>query len=276
MPIESVVNVSEGRDPSVIDRLAEVCRGHLLDVHVDPDHHRSVFSLARSEPARLLTDVALTLVDLRRHRGAHPRLGAVDVVPFVPIAIDGPSSDMDDALRARDEFAAWIVDTHGVPVFLYGPDRRTLPEIRRHAWHELRPDLGPAEPHVTAGATCVGAREPLVAYNVWLQPGTPVAVARRIADEVRGDGIRALGIPVGEAVQVSMNLVDPARVGPSEAFDRVARRAAQVGATVWRAELVGLVPESTLARVSPERWAPLDLGEDRTVEARWRALGDPS
>lgn len=276
MPIESVVNVSEGRDPASIGRLTAVCRGHLLDVHVDPDHHRSVFSLAGSEPARLLTDVALTLVDLRRHRGAHPRLGAVDVVPFVPIAIDGRSSDMDDALRARDEFAAWIADTHGVPVFLYGPDRRTLPEIRRTAWHALRPDLGPPEPHVTAGATCVGAREPLVAYNVWLEPGTPLVMARRIADEVRGDGIRALGIPVGEAVQVSMNLIDPARVGPAEAFDRVTTRATQVGARVWRAELVGLVPESTLGRVSPDRWPQLDLGEDRTVEARWRALGDPA
>lgn len=281
MPIECVVNLSEGRDLRLVERLATVCGSDLLDVHVDPDHHRSVFSLIGIEAPRRLATEALATIDLGRHEGVHPRLGVVDVVPFVPIRLaTGGSGDvtgdvtgdasMDHALEARDDFARWIADTHGVPVFLYGPDRRALPDIRRAAWHEVRPDMGPSEPHPTAGAACVGAREPLVAFNVWLEPGTPLAVARSIAGKVRGNGVRALGLAVGEAVQVSMNLVDPDLVGPAEAHDRVAALADQMHCAIWKSELVGLVPRSVLTATPRERWNELDLADNRTIESRWR------
>ena len=276
MPIECVTNLSEGRDLRLIGRLASVCGPDLLDVHVDPDHHRSVFSLAGVDAPRHLATLAIASIDIGRHEGVHPRLGVVDVVPFVPISLAGTISDqfsdqdtMDDALAARDDFARWIADTHGVPVFLYGPDRRTLPDIRRTAWRGLRPDVGPSEPHPTAGSACVGAREPLVAFNVWLEPGTPLAAARSIAATVRGDGVRALGLAVGEAVQVSMNLIEPARVGPAEAHDRVAAVAHEMRCTISRSELVGLVPRSVLSATPHERWSELDLADDRTIESRW-------
>lgn len=277
MPIECVVNLSEGRDLRLVERLASVCGSDLLDVHVDPDHHRSVFSLAGVEAPRRLATEAISSIDLARHEGVHPRLGVVDVVPFVPIRLatqisDGSNDDvdMDHALAARDDFARWIAETHRVPVFLYGPDRRTLPDIRRAAWHDVRPDLGPPEPHPTAGAVCVGAREPLVAFNVWLEPGTPLATARAIASRVRGDGVRALGLAVGDAVQVSMNLVEPERVGPAEAFDRVAATRDEMRFVIGGSELVGLVPMSVLMATPRERWIELDLSGDRTIESRWR------
>lgn len=271
MPIECVANLSEGRDLSLIDHLASVCGVDLLDVHVDPDHHRSVFSMAGTDAARRLATAAIASIDLRHHEGAHPRVGVVDVVPFVPLDLNGEIASMDDALRARDAFASWISETHGVPVFLYGPDRRTLPDIRRRAWRDLRPDTGPLDPHPTAGATCVGARDPLVAFNVWLEPGTPLATARTIASAVRGEGIRALGLALDDEVQVSMNLVEPGRVGPDQARDRVRVVADRLGATIGRSELVGLVPTSVLEGIPRSRWTELDLSADRTIESRWPA-----
>jgi len=138
----------------------------------------------------------------------------------------------------------------------------TLPEVRRRAFVDLRPDTGPPRPHPTAGAVAVGCRPPLVAYNLWLAV-PDLDLARSVASAVRGDGVRALGLAVGDRVQVSMNLIDPDRVGPAVAYDRVAERTAIAGA-----ELVGLVPRRILDAVAPERWGELDLAADRTVEAR--------
>jgi glutamate formiminotransferase len=168
---------------------------------------------------------------------------------------------MDDALAARDAFAQWAGIELDLPCFLYGPER-TLPEVRRLAWHDLAPDAGPDTPHPTAGAACVGARGPLVAYNVWLAE-PDLDLARRIASAVRGPWVRALGLALGERVQVSMNLVDPDVVGPAAAYDQVAALAPVAGA-----ELVGLLPERVLDDVPQQRWDELDLGADRTVEAR--------
>lgn len=261
--LECVVNVSEGRSPATIAALGAVTGSALLDVHSDADHHRSVFTLVGEEAPRALARAAVDHLDLRDHAGVHPRLGVVDVVPFVPLA----GSVMTDALRARDAFCEWAVGELGVPCFRYGPER-SLPEIRRRAWHDLAPDLGPGQPHPTAGAMCVGARGVLVAYNLWLAVAD-LTLAKRVAALVRGPVVRALGLAVGDAVQVSMNLVDPARVGPAQAFDLVARHA-----VVARSELVGLVPMSVLRAVPRWRWAELDLGVERTIEWRLEQRGE--
>jgi glutamate formiminotransferase len=257
--LECVINVSEGRDRAVLDQLSAACGPDLLDRHADPDHHRSVFTLVGVDAPRALARVAVARLDTGRHEGVHPRLGVVDVVPFVPLA----GSAMADAVVARDAFAGWFADELGVPCFRYGPER-TLPEIRRRAFRDLAPDVGPDRPHPTAGACCVGARDVLVAYNVWL--ATPdLARARAIAAEVRSHGIRALGLACGDRVQVSMNLVDPLVTGPAAAYDAVAARAPIAGA-----ELVGLVPAAVLEAIPPSRWDELDLDPDRTIEARLR------
>ncbi len=258
--LECVVNVSEGRDAVVLDRLATAAGVDLLDLHHDPFHHRSVLTLVGEESPRRVAVEAVASIDLRVHDGVHPRLGAIDVVPFVPLT----GSNMTDAIAARDAFSEWAAAELDLPCFRYGPER-TLPEVRRDAFGSLAPDVGPPRPHPTAGATAVGARELLVAYNVWLAE-PDVALARRVAAAVRGDGIRALGLPVGDRVQVSMNLIDPLRVGPAVAWDRVAELAEIAGA-----ELVGLVPEAVLEGVSAGRWDELDLAADRTIEARLAA-----
>lgn len=281
--LECVVNVSEGRRPQVIDRLSEAAGACLLDVQSDAHHHRSVFTLAGAgeaveAAARALAAAALANVDLRRHTGVHPRMGAVDVVPFVALAgrapagagpaplrlADGP---IEVAVDARDRFAAWAGEALGLPCFCYGP-RRSLPDVRRGAWRGLGPDAGPAHPHPTAGACAVGARPVLVAYNLWLSPPADVGEARRIAGLLRGPHVRALGLAVGDGVQVSCNLIAPWRFGPAEAYDAVARHAA-----IERAQLVGLLPLSLLEAIAPARWAELDLSRSATVEARLEQAG---
>jgi glutamate formiminotransferase / 5-formyltetrahydrofolate cyclo-ligase len=263
--LECVVNVSEGRDRSAIETIGSAAGAALLDVHTDPHHHRSVLTLAGPDcegAARAVAAAAVLALDLRGHDGVHPRIGVVDVVPFVPLG----TTDLREAVRARDRFGAWAGETLGVPCFHYGPER-TLPDVRRRAFAGLTPDDGPAQPHPTAGAIAVGARPLLVAYNVWLAD-PDLDVARAVARAVRGPAVRALGLPVGERVQVSMNLVDPTEVGPAGAVDAVAGHAAVAGT-----ELVGLVPEAVLDAVPRSRWAELDLGEDCTIEARLAARG---
>jgi glutamate formiminotransferase / 5-formyltetrahydrofolate cyclo-ligase len=217
--------------------------------------------LARASVARL---------DLRRHRGVHPRQGVLDVVPFVPYRPgELPSHDLEEAVVRRDDFARWMSATLGVPTFLYGPlpggVNRTLPQLRRHAFADIAPDFGPSRPHPTAGATAVGARSVLVAYNVWV---SSLAVARQVAPLVRSSAVRALGLAVGERAQVSCNLVDPAQVGPEQAYDTVRRLVEEAGATVEGAELVGLLPEALLRAVPGRRWMELGLSAEKTLEAR--------
>jgi glutamate formiminotransferase len=260
--LECVVNVSEGRDRAVITALAAAGGRWVLDVHSDPHHHRSVLTMAGEGLEGAVQAVAAEAVarlDLRSHEGAHPRLGVVDVVPFVPLS----GSTMDEAVAARDRFLAWAGSELALPGFAYGPER-SLPEVRRSAFAPLAPSAGPPAPHPTAGAVCVGARPVLVAYNVWLAPGAGVDDARRVAREVRVPGVvRALGLDVGGRAQVSMNLVEPLRVGPAAAFDAVRARAA-----VERAELVGLLPAAVLDDVPPARWDELDVGWSQTIESR--------
>jgi glutamate formiminotransferase len=263
-----VVNVSEGRDADVLAAIDAAAGRSRLDRHTDLHHHRSVVTLAGpdvEDAARSVAGVAVARIDLRRHRGAHPRLGALDVVPFVPLT----GSTIADALAARDRFATWAADELALPCFFYGPER-TLPDVRRGAFTTMPPDRGPSHAHPTAGACAVGARTVLVAYNVWLDADATAADARRVAAAVRDPrcGVRALGLDVGGRAQVSMNLTDPSRCGPADAYDAVARLA-----TIGGAQLVGLVPEAVLAAIPPERWAELDLARSRTIEARLREAG---
>jgi len=263
--LECVMNVSEGRDPARLTELVYAAGDDLLDVHTDRHHHRSVLTLVGEQAPRAVATAAVQRLDLSRHEGAHPRLGVVDVVPFVALRGSSP----DDALAARDAFATWLADEHGVPCFLYGPER-SLPEVRRQAFGELVPDRGPATPHPTAGATAVGARPVLVAYNLWLT--TPdLGLARQVAAAVRAPGLRALGLAVGSRVQVSMNLVDPMHLGPAEAYDLVVQAVTTAGGTVAGAELVGLLPKAVLTAIDRSRWSALDLDPARTIEARLEA-----
>ena len=264
--LECVINVSEGRDARLVERIAEAVTGtperQLLDIHTDADHNRSVFTLVGINAPRSLARRCVELLDIADHSGVHPRLGVVDVVPFV--ALEGSSHD--DALAARNGFARWAADELELPVFLYGPER-TLPDIRRNAWTTLRPDHGPDAPHPTAGAVCVGVRPVLIAYNVFLTTAD-LSLAKGIAGRVRQPGLRTLAFMVGGAAQVSMNIVDADGISVSGAYDAVATEATTAGTQVARAELVGLITERHLLMNDEARWAQLDIGLDRTVESR--------
>jgi glutamate formiminotransferase len=271
--LECIVNVSEGRDRAVVSALAETCGDCLLDVHSDRYHHRSVLTLGGAAQmvevaARDLARRAVHLLDLRRHSGVHPRFGVLDVVPFV--SLEGwPLRDSSSgrAAEARDAFARWAASELGLPVFLYGPER-SLPEIRKRAWEDLGPDLGPGAPHSSAGAVAVGYRPIMVAYNLWTTDAD-LDRARAAAAAVRSPSVRALAFRLGDDVQVSCNLVQPFVVGPDRIWDQVAAMM-----PLARAELVGLVPQALLSTVPGDRWAELDLALERTIEARLR-LRDP-
>ena len=276
--LECVANVSEGADRSLLDALATKAGASLLDLHADPDHNRSVFTLAGPSveaAAQALATLATARIDLRGHSGVHPRLGVLDVVPFVPLAGDGaparPDDDLSEALSARRRFAQWAGAELGLPCFLYGPER-SLPDVRRHAFVDLVPDTGPPRPHPSAGACAVGARPALVAYNLWLDT-KDLSLARAVAAAVRRPEVRALGLAVSEGTQVSCNLLDPWTTGPAQVYDAVAGRAADMGVGISRAELVGLVPRAVVEAVPPERLEVLDLSVDRTIEARLARSG---
>ncbi len=261
----AVPNVSEGRDESKIERLSEAfsSSARLLAVHSDPDHHRSVFVLA-GEPEPLATSLvagvarARELIDLRLHDGVHPRVGAADVVPVVPLDPDGMEVAKETALDVAE-----MIGDLGLPVFLYGEvgagrrpvffRRGGLEELRRRVdARELVPDFGPLELDPRSGAVLVGARKPLVAYNVELATAD-VAVARRIAAAVRESsggmpGVQAIGLelPRSHRIQVSMNLIDFNRSQLHEVVERVRSEAEREHVEVAGGELVGLVPEQVL------------------------------
>ena len=201
--------------------------------------------IGAAAPAAVIR-AAVQRLDLRSHEGVHPRIGVVDVVPFVPLT----GSTFEDSLTSRDASAWWIADELRVPVFLYGPER-TLPDVRRGAFTTLRPDFGPPEPHPTAGAVAVGARNPLMAWNLWLSDAS-LEQAKELATSLRGPGVRALGLQV-----------DPLHVGPAEVYDIVA-----ASADIARAELVGLIPQAVLETVEPKRWEQLNLSIETTIEFR--------
>jgi glutamate formiminotransferase len=277
--LECVPNVSEGRDREALRVLERACGASLLDVHTDPDHHRSVFTLAGPaagdayDAVRSLARAVSEQVDVSVHTGVHPRLGALDVVPFVALA----GRPMAEAARAATDFAAWAGSELAVPVFLYGAaraDGRTLPRVRAGAFRDFVPDAGPGVPHPTMGAIAVGARPPMIAVNCELDTDD-LDLARSIAAAVRErdgglPGVRALGFPlatVGHA-QVSMNLVALEQTGLQVACDAVRDRARAAGHGVVRVELVGLLPADELARCDDDFVAWAGITDAQTIEGR--------
>jgi glutamate formiminotransferase len=268
--LECVLNLSEGRNPTVIDTLRVAAGRSLRDLHADEFHNRSVLTLIHDSDAlvhdvRALITSAFGSLDLTHHEGVHPRFGVVDVVPFVALAPESPTR----AIELRDDTARWISQTFDVPTFLYGEVgdvTRTLPQIRRHAFRELSPDFGPPVPSGELGAVAVGARPILVAWNIWLA-GVSRDETRALAKTVRRNEVRALAFRAGDYTQVSCNLIDPLVVGPSFVYDEVASRL-PTGGEIMRCELVGLVPQSVLATQDRERWRQLGLDEASTIESR--------
>lgn len=291
--LECVPNVSEGRDPRVLDRmtarLSAAAGVRLLDVHRDADHHRSVFTLVGDGPALTaailaLCAEALDSIDLRHHHGAHPRIGAVDVVPFVPIG----RATMDDAVAAARATGRAIAERFDIPVLLYeeaatAPHRRRLEQVRRGRFEgltdklrapEWTPDFGPAAPHASFGAVAVGARRLLVAYNInlatdRLEVGTAVAAAVRASSgglpHVKA---MALPLPARGLIQVSMNLTNVDVTPMAVVFDAVSREAARHGVAVAESEIVGLVPAAALADVAARALRVAGWSPDKVLDTR--------
>lgn len=269
--VECVPNFSEGRDATVIaairDAITAVDGTHVLDVSSDPSHNRTVVTfiatLEAAVPAAFAAmQVAQQRIDLTKHQGEHPRIGATDVVPFIPLE----GSTMDDCIALARTLGERAGRELGIPVFLYEraatrPDRENLADVRRGQFEGMRtdilvndariPDFGPRAVHATAGATAVGARPFLVAYNVYLGPESNLPVAKEVAKAVRGSSgglryVKGLGLAVDGQAQVSMNLVDTEKTPLHRAYEAVRTEAAAFGVTPTWSEIVGLVPERVL------------------------------
>ena len=275
--IECVPNLSEGRNLETVERIADVVRSkgcHVLDIHTDADHNRSVLTIVGGPGDVVrgivsMVEAAIPLIDIRSHEGAHPRIGAVDVVPFVPLE----SSSLVQCVTAAKEAGAAIGEVLEIPVYLYEAaascaERRNLADVRREGLRGLaerikdgagRPDFGPVCVHPTAGAVAVGARDFLVAYNINLETDN-LEVARAIASAIRAandglPGVKALGIPLRSRglVQVSMNLTDVEATSVAEAFERVVELADRHGVRVLESEIVGLAPRVALGEATTEK-----------------------
>jgi glutamate formiminotransferase len=270
--IWSAINISEGRQVEALTELADSLAktgAQLADWSADADHNRSVFSLigdpvSLGSGLRLIFEWALRHVDIRQHQGHHPRLGAVDVVPFAPLG----QTTMDQAREVGWSCASDIAERFRVPIFLYRESSSsqdlplTLPYLRKGGLEQLaqrlsagevKSDFGPDLPHPTLGVSVFGARPPLVAYNCVLDT-TDLEIGRTIASQVREKGggprgLQALAFPLehrGGAVQISMNLLEPGVTPPHLAYLKVVEVAQRYGATVTSSELIGLVPQEAL------------------------------
>lgn len=298
--VECVPNFSEGRDQNVIAELRETILSvpgvKLLDVQSDPSHHRSVFTFigtpeGASEAAFRAIRLACQRIDLTRHKGEHPRMGATDVVPFVPVT----GVTMDECVALAKALGERVGKELQIPVFLYAraattPERESLPRIRKGEFEGLReaigkdpsrrPDYGPERIHPTAGATAIGARPFLVAYNIYLDT-SDVRVAEEIAREIRTSGgglpaVQAKGFDVGGKAQVSMNLLDVDLTSPHRAFGEVSQKAATRGVKVLTSEIVGLVPERAVLGAAGSGLKLDGPVEPHVLEARVRqAMGPP-
>lgn len=274
--IECVPNISEGWSKKKVLEIAGALNAFpgvkLLDICMDRDHHRGVLTFigppdAMQEAALAVCGRALESIDMREHTGAHPRIGAVDVVPFVPLG----EATMRDAVRVAHGFGRAYGERNRIPVYFYGeaarvPWKRELSDIRRGGYEALRermsdprwmPDAGPAVFHERSGATAVGARIPLIAFNINLKSGD-LALAQNIARTIRQSGgglpfVKALGIPLKsrKLAQVSMNLTDYRVTSVRTVFERVREVAARHGIEILESELIGLIPQAALAGTTP-------------------------
>ncbi|MDD5167339.1 MAG: glutamate formimidoyltransferase [Syntrophales bacterium] len=289
--IECVPNFSEGRDPRKVEKIAGAVRTvsgvKLLDFSFDPDHHRSVLTFI-GEPDAVIQgalaagEKALELIDIRLHSGVHPRIGAIDVVPFIPLG----DAQMDDAISAAHRFGRLFGERFSIPVYFYGDaaldaGRRELPDIRRGGIEALReriretcwcPDVGPAVCHESAGAVAVGARMPLLAFNINLKSGD-LDLARRIARSVRESGggfrnVKALGLFLKSRglAQVSMNLTDYRETSIRSVYDRVQAEASKAGVELLESELIGLSPAAALDEETARHVRLRDFSDKRIIE----------
>ena len=296
MPIiECIPNVSEGRRPEVVDAIASAVRAvagvRLLDYSSDASHNRSVFTMA-GDAAPLKAAVlamyeqALAHIDLRAHQGEHPRLGAIDVVPFVPI--EGVT--MASCVTLAKEVAQDVGARFGVPVYLYeeasdNPARKNLEDIRRGEFEGLAakmqtpgwaPDFGPAVPHAAAGASVIGARMPLIAYNINLNTDR-LDVAKKIAAAIRHSSggfrfVKAAGFELKDrgVVQVSMNLTNYEKTPIFRVFEAVKREAERYGVTILESEIVGLVPAAALNAAAEYYLQVAGFKPDQVLENKLR------
>ncbi|MFZ1058897.1 MAG: glutamate formimidoyltransferase [Candidatus Rokuibacteriota bacterium] len=289
--LECVPNLSEGRDRRVIDTLADAIRSvagvRLADIHADPDHHRSVFTFlgapaAVEAAAYALAEAALRAIDMTTHRGIHPRIGALDVLPFVPLR----EMSMAEAVAIAHRVGRALGARFELPIFFYAeaalsPERRSLPRIRRGEYEGLarrladpawKPDAGPARFNPRSGATAVGARGIFVAFNVWLD-SNDLDAARAIAGAVRASSgglpaVQAMGVPLARhgIVQVSLNLLDYRRTSLPRVFERVRSEATLRGISIRRSELVGLAPRDAFEGTTPESLALPDFTPAKLLE----------
>ena len=302
--VECVPNFSEGRDPGKVGLIADAIRSvpdvYVLDIHMDRDHHRSVITFVGDQQSVLEAAVrsvgeAARHIDLNRHHGEHPRIGAADVVPFVPVQ----GVTLADCVAIARTAGKEIYQRFQIPVYFYEqaalrPDRKNLADVRRAGYEELRqevlsdpsrrPDVGEPRLHPTAGATAVGARRFLIAFNIQLD-STDLAVARTIARAVRASSgglpaVKAMGVLLrsrGGAetppqAQVSMNLTDFEQTSLSQAFQAVEREAARLGVSIHSSEIVGLVPAKAMEGISPESLRLVGSSPEKILENRLAAV----
>ncbi|MGC8786495.1 MAG: glutamate formimidoyltransferase [Anaerolineae bacterium] len=288
--LECALNFSEGRREEVIRAIVAAATGvRVLDVASDKDHNRTVLTFvgspeAAAEAAFRVSAKAVELIDMNQHRGAHPRMGAVDVIPFVPLG----KASMEEAIAVARQVGQRLGEELGIPVYLYEeaathPERRNLADVRQGEYEglpqkmahpEWKPDFGPDHPHPTAGATAVGARIYLVAYNVNL--GTPdVRIAKAIARAIRAKtgglkNVKALGVMLQERnlAQVTMNIVDPFQTPLYRVLEMVRIEAARYGVPVVGSEIVGLVPLTVILEAARYYLQLENFRDDQVLETR--------
>src|SRR2546422_2701419 len=290
--VECVPNISEGRRPRIVREIARTVERNkgvrLLDYSSDVDHNRSVFTFAGppsavARAALALADAAIARIDMRTHAGAHPRIGAVDVIPFVPIS----GVSMADCVALAKKVGKALARKHKIPVYLYAkaaatPERVRLPDIRKPQFEGLgeliegdwKPDYGPAKVHPRAGAIVVGARPPLIAFNINLG-SNDLALARRISKEIRESSggmpaVQAMGVQLGDGrAQVSMNLLDFTVTPLSALWDAVESRAKAAGVEVDEGELIGLMPLDAALEVAGSKLRLRGFDRKRIIEAHF-------
>jgi len=292
--IECIPNFSEGRNPEVVEAIVDAAvrtEGvKVLDFSMDKDHNRSVLTFIGSPEATLrgaiaACDRAADLIDMRKHAGVHPRIGAVDVVPFVPLE----SADMSDAVEMAHRFGHIFGRRNNVPVYFYGeaalePGRKKLADIRRGQYEGLRdrmsdpawaPDISPYGSgfNPRLGATAVGARKPLIAFNINLN-SNDIELARDIAGSIRRSSggfrhVQAIGVFLKSRniAQVSMNLTDHETTSIRTVFDAVTKKAVEHGVDILESELIGLIPRAALEGVTADYLKLLDFSEKRIIES---------
>lgn len=299
--VECVPNFSEGKDQRVIDAIFEVAlrqaqgkpvkpssakgfgRARVFELESNPDHNRMLFTIV-GEPELVLESVfesikkATELIDMRKHKGEHPRIGATDVVPFIPVS----GISMEECVEISNKLAKKVADELQIPVFMYeesakNPEYRNLADIRAGEFEGFKgsmkkPDYGPSQIHPTAGAVVIGARKYLIAFNINLDT-TDIQIAKDIASKIREKngglpGVKALGFEVGGLAQVSMNLVDFEKTNFDEAYRAVEKEAEKVGVKIKSSEIYGMIPLEAIVKAVKNTFKADTFKSDQILEKR--------